>query len=266
MKAKISAILLILFSWYAAPLYAQVDFRNTDRGRPILIEDAYPIEFLAFEAQGGIKYERGMDKGGLDFIPEFRFGAYKNLQVGVETGYASLSDEGTRSGVSDTIFHALYNINQEGLKIPALAIRLDGGIPTGGLGTDHLHAGATAIATKTFRSLRLHSNLSYTIGLSAQKGEGREISRYSYGLGLDYTWPLKFIMMMGDIVVRRPIDNEKTEILLELGTRMQIDPKWVFDIGIGTGALMEEGSDFVATAGLTYIFGIRKISLGGIKK
>lgn len=260
MGKKILAILLMLLSWFGLPLYAQVDFRNTDRGRPILIEDAYPIEYLAFELQGGIGYEKDGGEDRLDFSPEFRFGAYKNLQLGIETSYTSLSDGRTSSGGSDTFLHAIYSINQEGLEIPALSIRLDGGIPTGGLGTDHLHASATALTTKTFGSLRLHSNLSYTIGPTASEGEGRDISRYLYGLGIDYAWPLRFVMVMGDIVLIKPIDDQKSELLLELGTRMQIHPKWVLDAGIGTGALREEGSDVIATVGLTYIFGVRRIS------
>lgn len=261
MVKKILAISLMLLSWFSLPLYAQVDFRNTDHGRPILIEDAYPIEFLAFELQGGLKYESGGNEKELDIIPELRFGVYRNLQIGIETSYNNIWDGGRVSGTSDTIIHLLYNFNQEGLKIPALAFRLAGGIPTGGLGTGHVHASAAVLATKSFRDLRLHSNLSYTIGPTASEGEGGDLSRYFYGLGIDYAWPLKFVMVMGDIVSRKPIDNEKSEVLLELGTRMQIDPKWVFDIGIGTGAFRERGSDLVATAGLTYIFGVRRISL-----
>ena len=265
MMAKIFAALLILLGCFISPLYAQVDFRNTDRGRPILIEDAYPAEYLAFELQGGIKYEKKGNEDGLNFVPEFRFGAYKNLQIGIETSYTSLSDGRTRSGGSNTILHALYNINQEGLNIPALSIRLDGGVPTGGLGTDHLHTSGAVLITKTLGYLRLHSNLSYTIGPEAQEDKGRESSRYFYGLGIDYAWPLKFIMVIGDIVARKPIDGEKSEVLLEIGTRMQIDPRWVLDAGVGTSALREGGSDFVATAGLTYIFGVRRVSLGSVK-
>lgn len=260
MRSKPFAIMLILVVFWVSPLSAQVDFRNSDRGRPILIEDAYPIEFLAFELQGGIQYERREGENGLSFRPEFRFGGYKNLQVGVETGYNSLWNEKSRSGISDTNIHLLYNFNQEGLEIPALSIRLDGGIPTGGLGTDHIHTSTALLATKSFRDLRLHFNLSHTIGPTANKGEGVELSRYFYGLGIDYSWPLKFITVMADIVLIKPIDNQKSELLLELGTRMQIHPKWVLDAGIGTGALREEGSDVIATVGLTYIFGVRRIS------
>ena len=260
MRSKIFVILLILVFFWVSSLSAQVDFRNSDRGRPILIEDAYPIEFLAFELQGGIQYERREGGNGSSFRPEFRFGGYKNLQAGVEAGYNSLWNEKSRSGISDTFVHLLYNFNQEGLEIPALSIRLDGGIPTGGLGTDNTNASAALLATKSFRELRLHSNLSYTLGPTALEGEGVELSRYFYGLGIDYSWPLKFIIVMGDIVLIRPIDNQKSELLLELGTRVQIHPKWVLDAGIGTGALREEGSDVIATVGLTYIFGVRRIS------
>lgn len=67
-------------------------------------------------------------------------------------------------------------------------------------------------------------------------------------------------MIMGDVVVKKPIDGEKAEVALELGTRMQVHPKLVFDAGIGTGAFREDGRDIIATAGVTYIFGVRRIS------
>lgn len=266
MRAKILAISVMLLGLFVLPLYAQVDFRNTDRGRPILIEDAYPVEFLAFELQGGIQYEKKEAEKEIGFRPEFRFGAHKNLQIGVEMNYASLSDERTTSGGSDTILHALYNINQEGLRIPALTIRLDGGIPAGGLGTDHFHLTTSALATKSIEDLRFHLNLSYTIGPTALEGKGGDIPRYFYGAGFDYAWPLKFIMVMGDVAAKKPIDGKRTELVLEIGTRMQIHPKWVLDMGIGTGVLKEDGSDFVATAGLTYIFGVRSITLQRLDK
>lgn len=266
MKIRILTISAILLVWFASPLSAQVDFRNSDRGRPILIEDAYPVEFLGFELQGGLRYERDRGDGQLDVTPELRFGAYKNLQIGIETDYISMQDNNRRSGLSDTLIHAFYNFNQEGLSLPAIAIRFDGGIPTGGLGSDHLHFTPTAIATKGIGDLRSHINISYTLGPTSSPGRGGEISRYFYGLGLDYTWPLKFLMVMGDIVVQKPIDDRERELLLEFGARMQIHPKWVLDIGIGTEALKEEGADFFLTTGLTYIFGVRKISLQRLDK
>ncbi len=265
MGSKIFTILLILLTCWPLSLSAQVDFRNSDRGRPILIEDAYPIEYLAFELQGGIQYERREGENGLGFKPEFRFGGYKNLQIGVEADYNSLWNEKSRSGISDTIVHLLYNFNQEGLNVPALAVRLDGGLPTGGLGTDNFHASGAVLATKTLGYLRLHSNLSYTLGPTSSEGQGLDISRYFYGIGFDYTWPLRFIMIMGDVVAKKPIDGEKAEVALEFGTRMQFHPKFVFDVGIGTGALREDGSNVIATVGLTYIFGVRRVSLGSIK-
>jgi hypothetical protein len=42
---------LTLLFGAAAPLAAQTDYYNTDAGRPVLIEDAYPTERYAFELQ-----------------------------------------------------------------------------------------------------------------------------------------------------------------------------------------------------------------------
>ena len=56
----------------ASPLHGQTDYYNTDAGRPILIEDAYPVERYAFELQlAPVRLER--ERGGLcnwGFEPE----------------------------------------------------------------------------------------------------------------------------------------------------------------------------------------------------
>ncbi|MDQ3950355.1 MAG: hypothetical protein M3282_08405, partial [Gemmatimonadota bacterium] len=48
----------------AAPLAAQTDYYNTDAGRPVQIEDAYPVERRAFEIQAApLRLERA--RGGV---------------------------------------------------------------------------------------------------------------------------------------------------------------------------------------------------------
>src|SRR5688572_23274403 len=48
------ATVCVLFGWAVhtvSPAAAQTDYYNIDSGRPVRIEDAYPVERYAFEAQ-----------------------------------------------------------------------------------------------------------------------------------------------------------------------------------------------------------------------
>lgn len=47
--------ILFIFLGMAMPVFGQADYRNLDPGRPIAIEDAYPLEFRALELQFGIR-------------------------------------------------------------------------------------------------------------------------------------------------------------------------------------------------------------------
>src|SRR5919109_166308 len=67
------------------PAVAQTDYYNTDAGRPIRIEDAYPVERRAFEIQAApLRLERA--RGGLyhwGIEPELAFGILPRTQIEV---------------------------------------------------------------------------------------------------------------------------------------------------------------------------------------
>src|SRR5947199_3663291 len=54
-----STMLTLVMSIFARPLPAQTDYYNTDRGRPLQIEDAYTTERYAFELKlASVRLER----------------------------------------------------------------------------------------------------------------------------------------------------------------------------------------------------------------
>src|SRR5215213_7417354 len=77
--AGFSAAVVIAFGWAAlaaVPAAAQTDYYNIDSGRPVRIEDAYPVERYAFEAQvAPLRMER-RDDGAYhwEFEPELGYG------------------------------------------------------------------------------------------------------------------------------------------------------------------------------------------------
>ena len=162
MRKTIAAVgLAILMA--AAPASA-IDHKNLDEGRPLRLEDAYPIasDEIALEAGGGLRLSRrGADQG---FFPiELLYGVFPNAQVGVGTTLFSdphAVDDRPKSG--DLHLSALDNFNQETIDLPAFGLKLALDAPTGvrgrGFGVEvkgiiHEHAKEHHEATQAARRM-----------------------------------------------------------------------------------------------------------------
>lgn len=131
---------------------AQTDFYNTDRGRPLQIEDAYVTERYAFElkvapvrlerASGGT-YNLGMD-------PEIALGILPRTQVEIGLPLAFIERGAQRrSGIAGLDLSVMHNFNVETEGLPALALRADVLAPVGNLAADRTYTSLTGIATRT---------------------------------------------------------------------------------------------------------------------
>jgi hypothetical protein len=255
-------LLAALSAVSALPAFAQADYRNLDAGRPIAVEDAQPVEFRAIEFQFTVpRFTR--ERGGhwhYGFETEFKWGLFKDTQVGVTTETVVAREAGDTVFTSrDVQIHALYNFNQETRRLPAIALRPEFIIGTGGLGSRHEHGALKLIVSKTIRRNRLHFNGSYTVGPTEQLGRGGDlVSRFFYGAAYERTLPLKFLVLVADVYARKPIDHSPTEVVFEFGTRVQLSPTWVLDAGVATGQLRPSvGPDVGFTFGLSRSFSFR---------
>ena len=71
---------------------AQIDYRNLDDDRPVVTEDAYPIERYAFELIAPYTYESEADGARLHaLVPEVAYGILSNAQLGVKAPLAAVS-------------------------------------------------------------------------------------------------------------------------------------------------------------------------------
>ena len=83
---------------------AQTDYYNTDAGRPIRIEDAYPVERRAFEVQlAPLSLERGHGgryHWGLE--PELAYGVLPrtHIEIGVPVAYRDGGSGATTAGLA----------------------------------------------------------------------------------------------------------------------------------------------------------------------
>ena len=131
MRGIVAATLLVLGA--SVGVAESVDHGNLDEGRPLRLEDAYPIahgEISVETAAGFTLLKRGPNRG---FFPvEILYGALPNLQLGL--GSVLFTDPHAiddRPKAGDLRTSALYNFNQETLRLPALAAKLSLTAPTG---------------------------------------------------------------------------------------------------------------------------------------
>lgn len=236
------------------PAGAQTDYYNTDAGRPIAVEDAYPVERRAVEIQlAPLRLERargGVYRWGIE--PEVAVGFLPRTQLEVGFPLAFVEGEGARrSGLAGVDVSVLHNLNVE-TSIPALAVAADVLVPAGGLGPDRAYLSLKGIATKTFSRARVHVNGQYTPGPSPAVGRAAsgstsgstsgaaELSRWQAGVAVDRTFPLRSLLVTGEAFTRRPLRPGATvEWNTAAGVRYQLSPRVAADAGAGhrlTGA------------------------------
>jgi hypothetical protein len=240
---------------------AQTDYYNTDAGRPIRTEDAYPVERRAFELQiAPLRLERaqgGVYTWGVE--PEVAFGIFPRTHV--EVGFPLVLVDGARgrssAGLAGIEVSMLHNLNVE-TSIPALAIVADVLAPAGGFGPDKAYPSVKGIATKTFSWVRFHVNGQYTFGSAptTTQESAVHLSRWMAGIAADKTFPLRSLLLTAEIVSEQPIDEaESLEWSAATGLRYQLHPRWAVDAGVGL-RLNTDSRPWFVTFGSAYAFGL----------
>ncbi|MDF1504114.1 hypothetical protein [Roseisolibacter sp. H3M3-2] len=252
------------------PAHAQTDFYNTDAGRPLTIEDAYPVERRALELQAApLRLERalgGTYRWGIE--PEMALGILPRTQVEVGLPLVYV-DRGTSrtAGAAGVDVSVLHTLNVETLTVPALALSAGALLPAGPLGPDHAYGTLKAVATKTFSNARLHLNAqaAFGPGLSLASegpvsgpvgGNTLELSRWLAGAAIDRTFPLRSLLVAVEAFARAPVvRGEEVEWNAGLGTRWQAAPRWTLDAGAGRHLTGDDRGWYV-TAGAAFSVGL----------
>lgn len=250
--------------------HAQTDFYNTDRGRPVQIEDAYVTERYAFELKvAPLRLERtrgGTYNWGLE--PEIALGVLPRTQIEVGLPLAFIEQGGQRrSGIAGVDVSAMYNFNVETEGLPALAIRGDVLAPVGNLAPNSAYSSVTGMATRTYPWARFHVNGQYTFGAtptSAVAGPGAiEVSRWLAGAAVDKAFPLSSTLITAELYGRKPlVSSEDVEFTVGAGTRFQLSPTLALDGGFGRRLNGAEQGWYV-TFGSAYAFSVRSLFPGG---
>src|SRR5712692_5748693 len=183
-RVAISFCMALLAGLSANAAYA-IDHDNLDEGRPLRIEDAYPIASgeWAVEMGAGLSAQRKSRTRG--FFPiEVLYGLAPNLQMSLGTTLFTdpkRIEEQTKSG--DLRVSGLYNFNQETLSLPALGMRVTVNTPTG-ISSSGVDVRVKGLVTKSFDRLSVHFNPAFEV-FSGTTAIERD-SRYELALGASY--------------------------------------------------------------------------------
>ena len=273
-KANAIHVGLLLFVALPAVAAAQTDYYNTDAGRPIRVEDAYPTERYGFELQlAPLRLERsrgGVYNWGLE--PELAYGVLPrtHLEIGFPLAFTDLGGTRERSGLAGIDVSVLHNLNVETKTLPAFGLLGEVLVPAGGLGPDKAYPSVKAIATRTYHWARIHLNGQYTfgsapaetssaLGADASAGIGPgvvELSRWFGGIAVDRTLPLRSMLVTGEVYAQQPLRSaEDVEWNAGVGIRYQLNPKFSLDGGLGKRLTGANQSWFV-TFGLARAFAV----------
>lgn len=245
-----------LIACAAGTAHAQIDYRNLDDDRPVLVEDAYALERYAFELLTPYRLERG--KGGTTvhaFVPELAYGVWRNTEVGLKAPMAGVDAGATDWGLAGLRAFGLYNVNTESPALPAFSLRVDATFPAGSLGGSGTHVALKLIATRSFGPSRVHFNGAYGFG----DGPGpavEAVGRWSYGAAVDRTFFRRSTLLVAEVYARREADSTRAEVNASFGLRWQWTPTLVLDAGIARGLRSGIGPEYALTLGLSRAFAV----------
>ena len=226
---------------------AQTDYFNTDRGRPLYVQDAYAIERYAFELQAApIRWSRADGRSIWSVEPELAYGIFPRTQfeVGIPIVRADSFDGGAKTSLGALHVSVLHALNVETLGLPALALSAAYSAPIGDFGPPRGYPTLGALATRTTSLGRLHLNAEFAIGgdvpaddevWESSRAVGlEEVSRWLVGAAIDRTLPLRSMLFGAEVLARQPIrEGSSVQWEVATGMRWQLDPLWSLDAGLG---------------------------------
>jgi hypothetical protein len=243
----------VLFASAPAALGAQIDYRNSDRGRPTRVADAYPIERYGFEASLPYRFTTGNGVTAHVVAPELEYGIGRSLEVEVGLEWLA-SRTGTAGGGSHVAANVLYNPRRETLRWPALSVGVEVGHATAGSFPEGLTVVVNAFATRSVGRARLHLNGGWT-AIDPDAAQNAISPQWWAGLGWDVTLYRTSTLLAAEVTVERDRAGEPLGWAFGLAARRQLTPTVVLFAGAQQALRRVPGSSEV-TIGLSRAFAI----------
>jgi hypothetical protein len=257
-RAALTILALLAFSMEAQ---AQIDYRNLDDDRPVVTEDAYPVERYAFEFLLPYRFEDETGDHQLhSTVPELAYGFVRNAQLGIKLPFSAVKDGGeTDWGLAGVRLFGLYNLNTESRWLPALSVRVDAAFPVGSLAGDNTRYAIKAIATRSWGRVRLHLNAARGFGAEENLGTAEPLNRWSGSVALDRTFFRSSFLLIGEVASAQAVDNAPVAVNASIGGRWQWTPTLVVDLGVTRRLRSDAGPDLGLTVGFSHAFALRAL-------
>jgi len=212
----------------AEEVVAQDGWYHVDAGHPLRVEDAYALKLHEWEWQLGTEGSAG-NATAFAGVVELKMGLLRNLQIGAEAHAESGLHHGSREGgLEEVSAHLLYNLNREGLRTPAIALRLDTQFPgTGEVGRETVGARVAVLTTRTLGAQRTHLNLARRFEDAAELQDSWEV-----GFGIERALGLSGRSVLADVFAEIPVSEGPSKVWLDLGSRLQVTRKSVLAVGV----------------------------------
>lgn len=230
--------LLILASLVSlGPRALAIDHSNLDDGRPLRVEDAYPIAHgeWAVEAGAGLTVPKSGPTRGV-FPVEVLYGALPNFHVRLGSTLSTDPheiDDQTKSG--DLQLSGLYNFNQETLTLPAFGLKASVNFPTG-VDSAGVDGEIKGLVTKSAGRVSFHFNPAYQF-LSGTGSKERD-GIYQFVLGASYPVGAPRhtrLVALADVFTEQSVRRGASNVFGgEIGVRYQLTARTVLDAGIGS--------------------------------
>jgi hypothetical protein len=250
-----------------AGAWAQTDFYNLDKDRPLRVEDAYATKRYAFELQVAPLTLAQTHDGTLQYRPsiELKHGILPGWDVAAGVKLAAdrpLPGEQRRAHTQLELT-SLLNLTTETRWLPALGVRVTGHIPLEGESASALEV--RGLATRSlFGPVRAHVNGGWSFGDDAHE-------RWWAGAALDYVLPFRHLLLLVETWVAEPNLPEtivpdplpepdpNRRVHSTVGLRYQLSPTTAMDAGLGRTLAGDPRQDWFLTFGLTYEFAVRAL-------
>ncbi len=252
---------------------AQTPYSGTGAGRPLVTEDAISIErhvLDAFLSPVGIGRRRGRSSWSAEVGVAYGLAPRTQVELTLPVGFRDAAG-GSESGVAGIDVTALHALNVESRSLPAFAIRLGVLIPVGDFGARASHESIKGLATRTFGWGRLHVNHELTfgrepvtsaVGTSAVPGFRGQPARWTSGLGVDRTFPLRGLLLGAELFARQGLDDTASARWnVGAGARYQWTRQITIDIGAAT-SVSDAAREWSLRGGVTRTMAVRSLLPG----
>lgn len=239
---------------------AQTWYANTGELRPLNVEDAVAIERYALDISLAPLYFAEAGTGAnWSLEPGFKYGLLKRGEIDFAVPVAVGPDRDAAVAIEGSI---LYALNVESGGMPAFALRGNTLVPLAGASEDMLWS-LKGLATRSFRWGRAHVNYEHAFGQASGPGfrAGAPSYRWSAGLAVDHTLPLRALLVGAEVFAAQPLDEGTPAWTVGVGARYQLTSRLALDVGT-SAAVTERVGDWRVSLGIGRTTALRAILPG----